>query len=318
MRSFFLLLPLLVLAMPSPSCAAEKKPYAGKLWTDPEAAGAESAAFRLQGEYRDESSGVQIAALSDGRFLVLTYSGGLPAAGWSGSEPVSRVFAEEEVVSLIDTLERVERTSPTLGREAPADAQVIFDGETMKGVEGPVRDELLWAGAKTTVPLRDFELHIEFRLPFKPGRDPGNQDRGNSGLYLFNNYEIQILDSFGLDFVRENNAIEVDSTSKQWCGCLYLFKEPDVPMALPPLAWQTYDIDFTAPRFEEGKKVANARITVRHNGVLIHDDVELPKGTGAGGKRPEKEEGLIFLQDHGNPVAFRNFWIRETSRTDGD
>ena len=84
-----------------------------------------------------------------------------------------------------------------------------------------------------------------------------------------------------------------------------------MPMAFPPLAWQTYDIDFTAPRFIDGEKVVNARITVRHNGVVIHDDVEMATGTGAGAKRPEKEKGLIIFQDHGNPVAFRNLWLVE-------
>jgi len=81
-------------------------------------------------------------------------------------------------------------------------------------------------------------------------------------------------------------------------------------MCFPPLTWQSYDIVFTAPRFEDGKKVKNARITNRHNGVLIHDDVELPKGTGAGGGRPEKPEAQIFIQGHGNPVRYRNIWLK--------
>ena len=79
-------------------------------------------------------------------------------------------------------------------------------------------------------------------------------------------------------------------------------------MCMPPLTWQTYDIDFTAPRFEDGKKVAMARMTVRHNGVVIHDDVEIPEGT-PGGTNGESETGPLFLQDHGNPVRYRNVWI---------
>ena len=80
---------------------------------------------------------------------------------------------------------------------------------------------------------------------------------------------------------------------------------------LPPLAWQTHDIKFTTPRFKDGKKVKNARITTRHNGGVIHDDYELDKGTGAGGGRPEKEKGQIHLQGHGNPVRFQNIWLVE-------
>ena len=79
-------------------------------------------------------------------------------------------------------------------------------------------------------------------------------------------------------------------------------------MSYPPLAWQTYEITFTAPKFEGKNKTANARITVRHNGVTIHDDVELPKGTGAGGGRREVPRECIYLQGHGNPVRFRNIW----------
>ena len=82
-------------------------------------------------------------------------------------------------------------------------------------------------------------------------------------------------------------------------------------MCLPPLTWQTYDIHFTASKFTGEKKTANARITVFHNGVKIHDDVELPKGTGAGGGRKEIPKGPIVLQGHGNPVRYRNICIVE-------
>ena len=81
-------------------------------------------------------------------------------------------------------------------------------------------------------------------------------------------------------------------------------------MCLPPLSWQTYDIEFTAPKFDDsGKKTANAKLTVIHNGEKIHDNVELEKGTGGGGKKPEIAKGPIHFQGHGNPVAFRNVWI---------
>ncbi len=150
---------------------------------------------------------------------------------------------------------------------------------------------------------RDFRLHIEFLVMKK---------RGNSGVYLQNRYEVQILDSFGLVYERAHVKVQVRSDPRQWCGCFYRFKTADIPMCLPPLAWQTYDIDFTAPRFDaEGKKTADTTITVLHNGVKIHDAVQLPKGTGIGGTRPEVPRGPIIFQGHGNPVGFRNVWILE-------
>ena len=80
-------------------------------------------------------------------------------------------------------------------------------------------------------------------------------------------------------------------------------------MCLPPLAWQTYDVDVTAPRFEDGRKVADARLTVRHNGVLIHDDVAVPKITPSGPRKEEGTTGPLYLQNHGNPVRYRNIWV---------
>jgi hypothetical protein len=127
------------------------------------------------------------------------------------------------------------------------------------------------------------------------------QARGNSGVYVQSRYEVQVLDSFGLE--GKNNE----------CGGIYSISEPAVNMCLPPLTWQTYDIDFTAARFDDaGKKTKNARITVKHNGVVIHNDIELTLGTP--GRHPEgpTPEGLFF-QDHGNPVVFRNIWIVEKS-----
>lgn len=280
------------------------------VWTDPDEAFTEHPGFAIQGEYvrgGDAPAGRQVAAKEEG-FVVLTYPGGLPGEGWDGGDLKSEVVSDEEIAERLAGWEKVERKSPTLGAKPPEGAVVLFSGEPADTVEGEVKDELLWAGSQTTVPLRDFHLHLEFRLPYKPGRNPGSQDRGNSGVYLFNNYECQVLDSFALDFDEENNAITPESRNTQWCASFYKMKIPDVPMSLPPLAWQTYDIDFRAPRFVDGEKTENARITVRHNGVVVHDDVEMETGTGAGGKRPEKPEGLIYFQGHGNPVAFRNIW----------
>ena len=121
------------------------------------------------------------------------------------------------------------------------------------------------------------------------------QARGNSGLYVNGCYEVQMLDSFGLEG-KDNE-----------CGGIYKVGAPAVNMCFPPLAWQTFDVDFTAAKYQDGKKVKNARITVRHNGVVIHDDRELPAAT-PGGCGKESEPGPIFLQNHGNPVRYRNIW----------
>lgn len=286
-----------------------------KSWTDPMKAAAEHPDFLIQGEYKGKRDGatigVQAADINDGKFLVSVYQGGLPGAGWDNSRIDAKILDRKELTALVKGLKRVERKSPTLGKAAPHGAMVVFAGKASENVKGKIEDGLLWAGSKTTKPVGDFEMHLEFRLPFKPGRMPSSQDRGNSGVYIYDNYECQVLDSFALDLDEANNPFKTQSRNKQWCGSFYKFKLPDVPMAFPPLRWQTYDIDFTAPVFDGDKKVKNARITVRHNGALIHDDVELPKGTGAGGSRPEKEKGIINFQGHGNPVAFRNVWIVE-------
>ena len=143
----------------------------------------------------------------------------------------------------------------------------------------------------------DATWHIEFRLPYQP-KDRG-QGRGNSGAYLQGAYEIQMLDSFGLEGL--NNE----------CGGVYSVAAPAVNMCYPPLQWQTYDIDFTAPKYDGDKKTSPARMTVRHNGVVIHDNVAVnqitPGGTGGDDKRVK---GPLHLQDHGNPVRYRNIWAQ--------
>ncbi len=141
----------------------------------------------------------------------------------------------------------------------------------------------------------DFKMHIEFMIPQMPPNVKGH-GRGNSGIYIQRRYELQILDSYGLE--PKNNE----------CGSLYKFKAPDKNVCRMPGRWQSYDIIFGAARFDGNRKTDKARITVRHNGVLIHDDAELENKTGAG--RPEgPEPGPILLQEHGNEALFRNIWI---------
>jgi hypothetical protein len=195
-------------------------------------------------------------------------------------------------------LAKINRISPTMGQPPPPGATVLFDGRPNELLPNAKLTEegLLLAGVLTKIPVDAFRLHLEFRTPFMPAAR--GQARGNSGVYIQQRYEVQILDSFGLEGV-ENE-----------CGGLYRQQRPDVNMCLPPLAWQTYDIWFTPPRFAEdgATKLANARITVLHNGVPIHAHREITAKTGGG--KPEAPQPLpINLQDHGNPVAFRNIWL---------
>jgi len=207
-------------------------------------------------------------------------------------------------------MKRIVRHSPTEGAEPPAGAVVLLPfspGRT------PSLDEWTNKSWKTDSDgsmavskgdnltrrkLGSMKLHVEFMIPYEPSKK--SQSRGNSGVYIMQRYEVQILDSFGL-VPRFND-----------CGSLYRFKAPKVNACLPPGQWQTYDITFHAPKFSaQGAKTKNARITVVQNGVKTHDELELPKGTGAGGKQKEVPAESLKLQDHGHPVKFRNIWVVE-------
>ena len=180
----------------------------------------------------------------------------------------------------------------------PSGAIILFDGkDTEQWKKGQMDDrKLLGSGTETTKPFGSFTMHAEFRTPFRPAAR--SQGRGNSGIYIQRRYEVQVLDSFGL------------SGEANECGGLYKQVRPLVNMALPPLTWQTYDIDFSAARFDGEKKIRNALISVRHNGVVIHDALALKNKTGAG-RKEGPAPGPIYLQGHGNPVFYRNIWIVE-------
>ena len=183
--------------------------------------------------------------------------------------------------------------------DSRAGALVLFDGKNADAWEGGHLNDrnFLAAGTKSKQSFQNYTLHVEFLLPFKPtGR---GQDRANSGVYMQDRYEVQVLDSFGLKGL--NNE----------CGGIYSQVAPSVNMCYPPLQWQTYDIDFQAARFDgDGKKTKNAVISVKHNGVVIHEHQEITGPTG-GGKPEDATGGVIQLQGHGNPVFFRNIWIVE-------
>jgi hypothetical protein len=192
--------------------------------------------------------------------------------------------------------------------QPPKDAVVLFDGKDVskwqKRGGGPAKwnlmnGELVVSGngdIETKDKFGDFKLHVEF-APNDVGPGPTGQARGNSGVYLQNRYELQVLDSYGVKKVEPGD-----------CAGLYGQKAPDKNMSKPPGQWQTYDITFHAARFEDGKKVKPATVTVIWNGEKVHDDVEL-KGPSGGGDKESAEPGGIRLQDHGNPVKYRNIWI---------
>jgi len=304
-------------------------PDAGKFAiTDPADVDAD---YAYQGEYAGSVfeprrgwiwTGLQVIARGDGKFEAVQYRGGLPGAGWDrqtkhalsgqlhdgvltlNSADGGSVTTDGRTATVLGsdsrkrgTLAKRERVSPTMHAAAPRNALVLFDGTSADQFEGAklTEDGLLDVGGLTKFPVHDFRLHLEFRLPYMPYAT--GQGRGNSGVYIQQRYEVQILDSFGLEGVANE------------CGGLYKQQAPDVNMCLPPLVWQTYDIWFTAARFDDaGNKVANARITLVQNGVVIHNHREITAKTGAG--KPETPESLpILLQNHGNPVRYRNVWI---------
>lgn len=314
MKTALLFLPLLSTAL----IAQEKDPATA----DPD--------YAIQGEYVldakaiQKGPGVQVIALGDGKFEAISYKRGLPGAGWEGKwdsvarsegsrgegagtakftgkdlqgEIAGQKFTLKNQAGKEIELTRISRESPTLGLKPPKDAVVLFgDGSNLFDKDKVTTDGLLSQGAKTAETFGDFSLHIEFRLPFMP-KDRG-QGRGNSGLYLQGRYEVQMLDSFGLEG-KDNE-----------CAGIYQIAQPTPNMCFPPLTWQTYDVDFTAAKFDkDGKKKKKAVVTVRHNGVVVHKDLELPGPTGGAVLKDTAEPGPIFLQDHGNPVRYRNIWV---------
>ena len=292
--------------------------------------------FAVQGEYsgrivenvaadcwQAKKYGLQVVAQGGGQFIAMLYAGGLPGSGWDRetrfalaggrkAEGVELIGEQVRVIvkdgqarlasaqkQLVGQLDKVHRQSPTLGQNPPAKAVVIFDGKESQYLKGSriTEDGLLMEGVDIIKLAQDFQLHLEFRLPYMPYAR--GQGRANSGVYLHKRYEVQILDSFGLEGAF-NEA-----------GALYREHKPLLNMCLPPLEWQTYDIAFTAPRFDaEGNKVKNARATVLLNGVAVQKDQELKTPTGGGKRVGEGPNPLpINLQNHGNPVRFRNIWM---------
>ena len=302
---------------------AEKPKPARVAHTNPAEAGPD---FAIQGEYEgtwgDLKAGAQVIAQGGGAFEVVVYPGGLPGAGWNGTDKVklkgeaAKLAGDGHSLAVSGgelsganskgakvAMRKTERKSPTIGLKPPTGATVLFDGSSADGWNNGKLDaeKTLQVGVMSKAKFGDFTLHIEFQTPYMP--NSRGQGRGNSGVYLQNRYELQVLDSFGL--TGENNE----------CGGIYQIAKPKVNMCLPPLSWQTYDIDFVAANFDStGKKTADALLTVRHNGVAIHDKLVLPKATPGGEGKESPGPGPIQLQNHGDPVRYRNIWIVEKEK----
>jgi len=203
------------------------------------------------------------------------------------------------------------------GVTPPSDAIILFDGRDLsqwKGKDGPaawlVKDGVLTVKTgsgdiDTKQSFHDIQLHVEWRIP--EGITGEGQHRGNSGVFLDGRYEIQILDSYHHRTYADGQA-----------GAVYGQVAPLANAMRAPGEWNTYDILFTAPRFyDSGQVLTPARVTVLHNGVLIQNNTEILGGTGAWGKpgyHDAQGSGPIRLQDHpgaGEPVSFRNIWVRE-------
>jgi hypothetical protein len=272
--------------------------------------------FLIQGEYEGSAGdkgkyGAQVVAKGDGKFEVYFLAGGLPGAGWdtktrtkaaattadgkvilSGGDWSGNISASGLAGKMSTgetfSLKKVTRQSPTVGAKPPEGALVLFDGKSADEWENGklVENDLLFCGTRSKKKVSTGKLHIEFRTPYMP--KSGGQGRGNSGVYILGK-EIQVLDSFGL------------TGEKNECGAFYGAQKPAVNMCLPPLTWQTYDVEI-----KKGDKPEELLATVLHNGVVVHENFVI--------KGSADKPATINLQNHGNPVAYRNIWFVPASQ----
>lgn len=251
----------------------------------------------------------------------LSFSKPIRVAPWGGNFTLTTQAAEETLTGTLSPgkktsaeplsfeLKRVFLEPPTRGMAPPEGARALFDGSNLDQWE---RHPRVWniqddggmqvcgSSLKTLENFGSGLYHVEFMTPFTP--EKRGQARGNSGVYLLGVYEIQVLDSFGLP------------PADNHCGGLYSLATPGTDALLPPLQWQTYDITFEAAEFDDaGNKTKNARLHVLHNGIVIHNNIELPGPTPGGISDQESASGPLLLQDHRDPVRFRNIWFKPAS-----
>ncbi|HZR18691.1 MAG TPA: family 16 glycoside hydrolase [Verrucomicrobiae bacterium] len=210
-------------------------------------------------------------------------------------------------------------STPEQAGKAPSDATVLFDGKDVSqwvALDGSPTKWITRDGymecvrgsgyVRTLQNFGDCQLHVEWATPVPPHGE--GQGRGNSGVFLgLDRYEIQVLDSYQSQTYPDGTA-----------GAIYGQYPPLVNASRPPGEWQVYDIIYTAPRFDpEGKLLSPVHLTVFHNGVLVQNNVQLTGPTSwleRAPYQPHPEKQPISLQDHGNPVRFRNIWVRELGR----
>jgi len=292
--------------------------------------------YRIQGEYVGtvgaKKLGAQVIAWGSGKFEVVLLPGGLPGDGW-GSDPMkftdingstsgtNTIFSGTGWNLIIKAggatmegsgadgavkLTKIYRESPTLNWAPPTDAVKLFDGTQAsfdanwangKIVEGKYLSE----GSNCKNGYTDQTLHVEFFQPFEPLQD--GQFRGNAGVYVQGRYECQVLDSFG--WMKGSNH----GNDEGWEGGIYNTRPADFNMAFPSLRWQTYDIQFTHPKFNGNTKTVNGRMTVYLNGIKIQDNVDIPGTTPGNFEGESPAGGKLALQDHFGPVWHRNIWL---------
>jgi hypothetical protein len=197
----------------------------------------------------------------------------------------------------------------TMPQTPPESAVILFNGKDLNNWttrDGKPAGWTIADGVITVVPrtgdimtkeqFTDFMLHLEFMPPDMP--EATGQAKGNSGVFLQGRYEIQVLDSYG-----------IETPGMGDCGAIYNQHAPLVNACKPPLQWQTYDVVFRAPRLDDaGNVVEKTRVTVLQNGLVIQNNVELPGATGGSVGQDVGEPGPLLLQDHGNLMKFRNIW----------
>ena len=283
----------------------------------------------------------------DGRYGLLesgVLSGGRAEFRSPTDEGVSAVLDENGLMlkrsGRQTLLKRRERKSATLGQQPPAGAIVLFGGATpnmdafeeRKDIEGMTVPTMfeghMLAGAVTKRRFRDYQLHVEFMTGWEPQNIPWR--RADAGIYMLSRYEVAIGDSFGFDFdlsgatsPQRGKLLDEKSTSSKFpvakntnaprvCGSVFTYPSKVPNSCLPPLVWQTLDIDFTAPRFDaDGKKTSKAVLSVKLNGHQTVDKQEVNGPTPHGFKGPETPDGPIWFEAFGRRVLYRNIWVVE-------